>query len=197
MIIYNGTWKVYAHINKANGKIYIGITGRDVNKRWKNGRGYIYNVHFWKAINKYGWNNFEHEIIASNLTEEEAKNMEIILINKLNTTDYKFGYNEDKGGGMPPKLYGDKNPYYKVAPTKAIKASIISRTGKSLSEEHKKKISNGCLNKNGKYIMCIETNIIYPSLGEVERTLKINRSNLCNAVKNGNKCGGFHWKYVA
>lgn len=31
---------VYLHRNLLNGKVYVGITKQDVNKRWKNGNGY-------------------------------------------------------------------------------------------------------------------------------------------------------------
>ena len=52
------SYKIYAHINKINGKIYIGQTCRkNVNQRWRNGRGYINNVAFYRAIQKYGWDN--------------------------------------------------------------------------------------------------------------------------------------------
>lgn len=96
--IYNGTYTVYCHINKTNGKKYVGITKRPVEKRWSNGRGYNGNSIFRKAINKYGWDNFDHEIIASKLTKQEAENFERLLIKKLNTTDNKFGYNISFGG---------------------------------------------------------------------------------------------------
>ena len=71
--IYNGTYCVYCHINKVNGKKYIGITKTDVNKRWHNGAGYKGQPKFYRAIQKYRWSGFDHEIIASNLTESEAK----------------------------------------------------------------------------------------------------------------------------
>ena len=44
-------------------KYYIGITSQAVNKRWKNGKGYKSSPYFYNAIQKYGWNNFEHNIL--------------------------------------------------------------------------------------------------------------------------------------
>lgn len=112
----NNNYTVYAHINKINNKIYIGITKQRPNLRWgKNGNKYKTSRYFWNAINKYGWNNFEHEIIANNLTNDEAKTFEITLISKLNTTNRNMGYNMTKGGD--------------------------GITGVKLSEEAKKKIS--------------------------------------------------------
>jgi hypothetical protein len=91
-------YKVYAHINKLNGKMYIGITSKSLKTRWRNGHGY--NGYFGKAIVKYGWNNFDHEVIALNLTEKEAKNFEIMLIEKLQTTNPRYGYNTSMGGDL-------------------------------------------------------------------------------------------------
>jgi len=99
-MIYEGDNKytVYAHINTANNKMYIGITGSKPEKRWSNGKAYKYNSYFTRAINKYAWDNFQHEIIAEHLTEHEAKNFEILLIEKLNLTNRDLGYNLTKGG---------------------------------------------------------------------------------------------------
>lgn len=54
---------VYQHINKQNGKRYIGITSQKTpQKRWKNGLGYMGQPLFYNAIVKYGWDGFTHEV---------------------------------------------------------------------------------------------------------------------------------------
>lgn len=100
MYIYNDTFCVYCHTNKINGKKYVGQTvhGEDPNKRWRNGFGYEKNVYFYHAIKKYGWNYFDHEIIASNLTESEANHFEFLLIQKLDLKNPQKGYNLKDGG---------------------------------------------------------------------------------------------------
>lgn len=90
---------VYVHTNKLNGQKYVGQTSYvKPEYRWNNGKGYKVNEHFARAIEKYGWNNFEHEIVCENLTHEEANKIECELINKYNTLNEKFGYNKKEGG---------------------------------------------------------------------------------------------------
>lgn len=91
------SWTVYAHISP-NGKMYVGITSINLKHRWNSGRGYRYHPHLWSAIQKYGWENFQHEIIAYGLTREEAGHMEQLLINKLDLMEPKKGYNLTPGG---------------------------------------------------------------------------------------------------
>ena len=100
MEIYNGTYCVYMHTNKENGKVYIGMTinGDDPNKRWHNGYGYRTQKRFFRAINKYTWDGFFHEVIASNLTREEAIKFEKLLIGFYDAKNPKRGYNCTDGG---------------------------------------------------------------------------------------------------
>lgn len=60
MIIKNGNYTVYVHVNKINGKMYVGITSQTVEQRWRQGKGYKHCVFFYRAIEKYGWDGFEH-----------------------------------------------------------------------------------------------------------------------------------------
>ena len=140
-------YKVYVHINKTNGKRYYGITKQKVETRWNNGKRYKGNDYFTNAINKHGWNNFEHIVIAKGLTEEEAKWLEVELIRELDTTNGNKGYNITKGG--------DSNPMDNEESRKKISESLkgkkltgetrkkISKSlkGRTLNEEHRKKIS--------------------------------------------------------
>lgn len=88
---------VYCHRNKINGKRYIGQTIHQDNPelRW---RSYKSCVHFNNAINKYGWDAFDHYIIQDNLTKEEADELEILNIAFYNTTNNMYGYNVKNGG---------------------------------------------------------------------------------------------------
>ena len=83
---------VYIHTNKYNNKKYIGITCRDPKIRWGlNGNGYSSQDKFFNAIKKYGWDNFSHDIVAKNLKEQEAKELETYYIDLYDTINN--GYN--------------------------------------------------------------------------------------------------------
>lgn len=91
----SNTYSVYMHISPS-GKRYIGITKQPVKRRW--GQGYRHNSYFTNAINKYGWDNFEHLVVASGLSKDAACRMEIDLITKYKSNQRAFGYNESSGG---------------------------------------------------------------------------------------------------
>ena len=86
-IIENGNYCVYIHTSPS-GKKYVGQTGKTPEQRWgKGGSHYLKKekdgeyMHqaFARAILKYGWDNIEHEVVASNLTREEADNFAVAI----------------------------------------------------------------------------------------------------------------------
>lgn len=140
MIIQNGTYCVYIHINKINGKVYIGQTknGENPEIRWGvNGVHYKANEHFYSAIQKYGWDNFTHEIIASNLTQDEANHFEELLIREFDSTNPKSGYNIALGGNNCPHSEETKRKI-----SDSLKGKPSSHKGKLHSDETKKKMSD-------------------------------------------------------
>lgn len=103
-------YSLYIHINKVNGKVYIGIS-QYPKRRWgKEGIRYKGNIHFWSAIQKYGWDGFLHIIVRTDLTLEEANELERRLIYLYRADNCKYGYNNTKGGDGCDK---DKDSYSK------------------------------------------------------------------------------------
>lgn len=86
---------IYKHVNKINGKIYIGCTCRTINARaGKNGKNYSLNKRFWSDIQKFGWNNFEHYILYDNIdTLEKATKLETEAMNIFESYNPEKGYN--------------------------------------------------------------------------------------------------------
>lgn len=117
---------VYKHTNKINDKVYIGITC-NLKHRWV-AKGYMYtgSPYFNHALKKYGWDNFEHEILFEGLTEKEARKKETELIKLYRSNDSNYGYNLTEGGehNIPNKSVRDK----------------ISKTQKALMTDEKRQL---------------------------------------------------------
>lgn len=124
-------WCVYMHENRINGKKYIGITSQKPTKRWQNGKHYDGNAHFYAAICKYGWDGFRHDILYTELTQEEAERLEVELIKKYQTQDPAKGYNLADGGAARKGWHHTEE---------ARKKMSLSRKGRSIPEETREKI---------------------------------------------------------
>ena len=126
--MYDNNYIVYRH-TAPNGKMYIGITKQNTQRRWRDGFGYQKQIRFFNAIIKYGWINFKHEILLKNLTKEEACLAEEIFIAYWHLTDREYGYNSTTGG-------------IKYHHSEESKDLIRQKhKGRSLSEEAKYKLS--------------------------------------------------------
>lgn len=123
-------WIVYRHTSPS-GKVYIGITS-NLKNRWRlNGRNYCtYNSIFKNAIEKYGWENIQHEVILDGVLKSEAVYTEKYLIRWYKT--HNMSYNITDGG---EGVCGRKSSQ------ETIEKIRNARKGKPLSEEHKMKIS--------------------------------------------------------
>lgn len=203
----NKKWTVYEHICP-NGKRYIGITCKKPERRWKNGRGYEKGTAFRKAIEKYKWENIQHNIVSTDLTEKEAKWLENYLICYYRTfvgfKDDCKGYNCTLGGdgqvgweqseetkkkiskSRKGKLCGEQHPMYGKHHTEescrmmsdSKKGKTTWSKGKHFSEEHCKNIS---ISHKGK--LCGESNPFYGKKHTEEQKKKWSES------KKGKLCG--------
>lgn len=118
---------VYKHTSPS-GKSYIGIT-RDYDARCRMHRSPTSRcVAFRAAVERYGWDNFLHEVLYDNLTKDQALYREQQLIREYGTM-VPHGYNLTTGGHMPE--FSDT--------TRAMMSA--SRKQLVMTEERKRKIS--------------------------------------------------------
>lgn len=171
----NECYKLYIHINKINGHFYIGITSLELNQRFgKNGTKYKQCTYFWNAIRKYGWDNFEHIIIADNLTKEDACRYEVDLIEHMKMERPNCCYNILAGGDL-----GRKDVF--------------------ITEEYRNKFKGG-KNPVAKSVICIETNKVFDTVTDASKFYNIDRKNIIRACQTGMACGRLnnkklHWAY--
>jgi group I intron endonuclease len=134
---------VYVHVNKINRKCYVGIT-KDISKRWgKNGDGYKKlktKGCFANAIEKYGWDNFEHIILENNITFTQAKYLEKLYIKELDAF-VPNGYNLTAGGDGLENYHHSEETRKRISELQI--GRISPRKGCKLTDKQKKKISAG------------------------------------------------------
>lgn len=137
------TWTVYEHIS-ASGKVYIGITSQNnVNKRWFKGSGYAKCPAIYNAILKYGWDNFQHNIIASNLGEQTAKNMEKDLIKFYKEQGKSYNITDGGDGRLGVRM-SDRGRLQLskerkgVIPWKAVLANMQINKGRKIGPRDRK-----------------------------------------------------------
>lgn len=177
---------IYCHTNKINGKKYIGQTNTTPARRWgKNGSEYISkgNEHFKNAILKYGWDNFEHDILFFDLNKEQANQKEKELIKQYKTKNPKYGYNKTSGGSNANTL------------TDAQKEKLIEKNNILWNNGFFKNIINTP-------VYCVELDIIFESALDAERKTGIDNSSIQKACKEQLNYSGFlpngqpiHWVY--
>lgn len=218
-------YTVYQHKNKINSKVYIGITMQEPEKRWgTNGNNYKSSPHFFAAIQKYGWDNFEHNILFTNFTREEACVKEQELIKMYNSTDRNFGYNSTSGGEnfmmneetkekISQALKGNKNGLGKSCSEEKKEKISKAQKGREFSEEHKQKLSEAAQKRhtpcseekkkilsnnypNKKQVYCEELNQVFESVQECSRQLSIPATNISKLCRGkGKTLKGYHLKY--
>lgn len=212
---------IYKH-TAPNGKVYIGQTCQKPENRWKNGKGYSNNEYFMRAIEKYGWDNFEHEILFNGLTKEDADMLEMKTIEEYNSTHKAYGFNIDNGG------YGKGKHSLETLKkmSEGRKGIQAWNKGISMSEEQKRVLSektkgrpsafkgmhhnnetkeklSKCQSYKMKSVLCVETDTIYESYKDAERKTGVSAKNIAKVCSgkmySGKKyitAGGYHWENI-
>jgi group I intron endonuclease len=134
---------IYILTNNINNKHYVGQTTQEFKIRFRQHQHS--NSYIGKAISKYGSDNFD-KLLLENIPDEELDYWETYYIQKCNSISPN-GYNFESGG--------NKNKHHHEE-TKRKLSKKISKTlvgnkrcfGNHLTEEHKRKVSQGMKGKN-------------------------------------------------
>lgn len=199
---------IYAHINKQNNKVYIGQTIQNINTRFGNdGNNYNYNRNnlFYNAIQKYGWNNFEHKIIY--IIESESKDDLLLALNSLeeqeilkyNSCNRECGYNVESGGKNTSKSDTTKQKISNSLKGKKHSEETKQKISNSLngfksSEEAKQKIKTA-LNNNKKEIENIINELNKDNAEIIPKTDFVDKKTILQYLKN-KSCQSHLYRYI-
>ena len=200
---------VYVHVNKINEKKYVGITSRTLEERCKKeGYGYKKQPKFYNAIKKYGWENFEHIILETNLSWEEANNKEKEYIKKYDS--YKNGYNCSYGGDgcngfiwtedsrkkmvetriKNGKFKGKNNPCYGLSPKERLSPKMY--------QIWREKLKNPNIHK-GRKVICVNTGDIFDRVGKAGEYFNVRSNVITDSIIRHNsvviKVNEYHLHY--
>ena len=201
-------YKVYKYTSPSN-KIYIGITCNSLTMRaGNNGERYDKCPIFNKAIKKYGWENFTCEILAQELTEEEAKRLEKYYIKLYDSRNPNKGYNISAGGDGRA-IYNDEEIIKlwnsginiteitkQIGCCKEVVQRVLNTNGIDGKERIKR--SAGKYHQKQVYQFDKQGNFLneYESVSDAERQTNIHHGNIVKVCKGQRKtAGGYIWSY--
>ena len=136
---------VYKATLKIDGRVYVGQTIKHLEKRIADHKHSSKNPkhdHFRSAIKKYGFENFEWEIIKECHSKEELDSQEILYIELFHSTNPEKGFNLKSGGSRGKHSEKTKKIISegKIAEKNGMFGKDAWNKGKNLTDEHKNKI---------------------------------------------------------
>lgn len=201
-------YTVYMHTSPSR-KRYIGITSQyPLEKRWGcNGNKYKHNRYFYSAIQKYGFDNFLHEILFSGLSKEEAEQKEVELIALYKSDNRDFGYNIEHGGNSigkiaeeskvkmienMPDMSGENNPFYGKCHSDITKEKMRNNHADYTLSNHPKARSIVQYDKDGNFIR------LWNCISQITLELGYDASNIVRVCREKQRTAyNFIWRYAS
>lgn len=187
LMCYDKLFKVYVHTSP-KGKRYVGITCKSTHERWGlGGNLYKENIHFWNAIQKYGWDNFKHEIVACDLSLEDACELEKELIAKYDTMNPECGYNHTTGGNWSTPDDATRKKLSRAVKRRCADPEYRRKMSEQLmghpvSAETRQKISDATKGKKRSEEFCQKQRIRMLTLTEEQRSKYRGHSSWCKGL---------------
>lgn len=153
---------IYMIKNTIDGKMYVGQTYRDVQKRYKEhchiALNTKRNLPLYNAMRKYGISNFNLIILEKDVVDEKLDELEMYYIEKYNA--FREGYNNTCGGGGIRGWHHTPESREKFGksisavmwkintPERAAKISATQK-GRKFTDEHKQHLREAIPDRRG------------------------------------------------
>ena len=182
-----GNYKVYKFISP-EGRVYYGITSQDPEKRWMKGNGYRFNKELWKDINRFGWENFQKQILNEDMSQLDALFAESFYIALSGGVGLEKIYNRASFGTVCEV----KDEATRALISEKVKEYYATHENPGLMTR-----IEYCRTVQAKPVRCVETGVEYPSAQEAHRQTGINRSHISEVCRGERKrAGGVRWEFV-
>ena len=205
---------IYRITNKVNGMQYVGQTVRKLEERFaehcRKKQGYL-----GRAIQKYGKENFDIEVLDSSLIIDDLNAKEIYWIEKSGCK-FPNGYNLASGGNSIMGYKHSEESKKKMSMVKRSKGSAVGEKnhfyGKKHTEETKKKLREAwasgrrVLTEEHKEVLrkahvtkCVRnitTGEVFTSIKSAAEKYDIKPTHISRVCRGRRKrTGGFEWEY--
>jgi group I intron endonuclease len=190
---------IYKLINSVNNKIYIGQTWQTLSRRWRAGIGYKNCIKINAAINKYGKDSFQYEVLTFCGTQDTADYWEDYFIVKYKSATRENGYNLREGGSAGKlseetkrKLSAAKMGQWHTLETKnkisdTMKGIIFSDEHKAHLSESRKNVKSKPLSEEHKLQISIGLKKIHPGSKLTSKDVESIRAEYSLEKRNGPK----------
>lgn len=185
----NGEFYIYTHIRPDTNQVFYVGKGREKRAYSK----YSRNKHWNNIVNKAG--GFEVQILAENLIESLAFELEVQLIKRFRDSGFKLCNMTDGGEGTSGRKRSEES---KRKLSEKVKGENHPMYGKKLSQEHIKKAAEA---HQKRIIQYTKDNIFiteYESVKKASEETYTNSSTISQCCKNKRRsAGGYIWRYAA
>ena len=168
-----------------DGKHYVGLTGRNVRKRWGYGNGYRNNRRLYQAIQDVGFSRIKKEHFSYPLSRGSAERIETALIAYFDSSNPEKGYNRGRGALR-------ESGWHQPEETRERVRQSVRGNPKTDETRHRMRKAH-----EQKAVHNRTTGEVYPGVREAAELTGVSASSISRACCGKQKtAGGFEWEYI-
>ena len=139
----------------------------------------------------------DNPMYGKKLSQETRQKMSNSRLNNQNAKGHRWKLSQKTKEKISESMKGKQNCLGRVLSDETKRKISESNHRRIMTEETREKQRKSHLGKFSKKVRCIETNIIYSSIGEAANAINKDVSGIGKCCNGKQKtCGGYHWEFV-